>query len=468
MFLFESPLFWYRLVFLTELAAAEIMITASLKRRNHFWLRATGSLFVVYVLTFLIPLFSFSYSAWYTSLMFFLIFAMTAAGLLFCFEEKIRNIVFCSLIAYTAQHVAYLLLNFYLVIVSGNTLNVYGDTGSFLDAMGVGAGDAVAMTYINCIVYLLIYSLVYWLIWVLIERRIREQEELELNNTYLLFWSALTIFIDIVLSSIATYSGVRANSTMAFLFYSSNLVSCILALGILSLMLGRSLLASDLKTIQELWRRDKQMYEMSKEKAEFIQIKCHDLKRLIREFSNEKQFFGEDELEEIESAINICGAVIKTGHDALDIILTECSILCENYSIAWSCIADGESLSFMSSSNLYSLFNNALQNAVDAAKEIEPSSERFIRLKVMRVANSVMIQIENSIRTPDSLSFVDGLPVTTKKDMENHGYGLKSARMVVQKYNGDMTVKVRNRVFEFDAVIPIPREGKKESSSHGG
>ncbi len=456
MFLFESPLFWYRLIFLTELVVAEIMITASLKKRDHFGLRAFGSLFAVYVLTFLIPLFSFSYSAWYTSLMFFCIFALTVAGLFFCFEEKVKNIVFCALIAYTAQHVSYLLLNFYLVLVSGDTLNVYGDTGNFLDAIGLGAGDAVAMSYINCIVYLFLYSLVYWAIWAVIERRIREQEELELNNTYLLFWSALTIFIDIVLTSVATYSGIKGSSTMVVLFYISNLVSCILALGILSLMLGRSLLTSDLKTIRELWRRDKQIYEMSKEKAEFIQIKCHDLKRLIREFSNEKKFFGEDDLEEIESAINICGAVIKTGNDALDIILTENSILCENYKITYSCIADGESLSFMSSSNLYSLFNNALQNAVDAAKVIEPASDRFIRLKVMQVANSVMIQIENSISSPDNLSFVDGLPLTTKKDIENHGYGLKSARMVVQKYNGDMTVKVRNRVFEFNAVIPIP------------
>ena len=52
MFLFDTQLFWYRLVFLTELIVAEALFTYKFDKRSRFALRVAGSVFVAYAFTF--------------------------------------------------------------------------------------------------------------------------------------------------------------------------------------------------------------------------------------------------------------------------------------------------------------------------------------------------------------------------------------------------------------------------------
>ena len=72
----------------------------------------------------------------------------------------------------------------------------------------------------------------------------------------------------------------------------------------------------------------------------------------------------------------------------------------------------------------------------------------------------VRIRVENCCG--DDVVFSDGLPVT-KKDSKYHGYGMKSIRSIVEKYEGSMTVKVQDGWFELRILIPVPEksgEGK--------
>lgn len=57
----------------------------------------------------------------------------------------------------------------------------------------------------------------------------------------------------------------------------------------------------------------------------------------------------------------------------------------------------------------------------------------------------------------EQLEFQDGLPVSTKGDGAYHGYGVKSIRYAAEKYGGTMTIHNRDRWFELNIVIPIPR-----------
>ena len=54
------------------------------------------------------------------------------------------------------------------------------------------------------------------------------------------------------------------------------------------------------------------------------------------------------------------------------------------------------------------------------------------------------------------MHFVDGLPQTTKPDRKNHGFGVKSMRLVIEKYGGVLTMNARGGTFELDALIPHP------------
>ena len=55
------------------------------------------------------------------------------------------------------------------------------------------------------------------------------------------------------------------------------------------------------------------------------------------------------------------------------------------------------------------------------------------------------------------------IPKTSKQDTENHGYGLKSIRQTVEKYQGSMSIQVKNRWFELRILIPQQDEGQGNS-----
>ena len=53
------------------------------------------------------------------------------------------------------------------------------------------------------------------------------------------------------------------------------------------------------------------------------------------------------------------------------------------------------------------------------------------------------------------LEFEDNLPVTTKHDKAYHGYGLRSIKNSVKKYNGVFQVKIKDGCFCLKILFPI-------------
>ena len=43
--------------------------------------------------------------------------------------------------------------------------------------------------------------------------------------------------------------------------------------------------------------------------------------------------------------------------------------------------------------------------------------------------------------------------ITTKKDNQNHGFGLKSIDKIVKKYNGDIKISTNNNIFEINIIL---------------
>ena len=52
--------------------------------------------------------------------------------------------------------------------------------------------------------------------------------------------------------------------------------------------------------------------------------------------------------------------------------------------------------------------------------------------------------------------FKDKLPVTTKNNTVEHGYGMKSIQAVVSKYNGQLEIHTDHNIFELDIMFPVP------------
>ena len=143
----------------------------------------------------------------------------------------------------------------------------------------------------------------------------------------------------------------------------------------------------------------------------------------------------------------------KTGNEVLDTVLTEKSLFCEASGIQANCVADGHLLDFMDPVDLYTIFGNALDNAIESVSAIEDRTRRIIDVQVFSEKQMLVIQIINPIG--QELTFdAEGLPVSTKEPNGYHGFGLRSIRHTAEKYGGFMTVKAEDGVFYLRLLLP--------------
>lgn len=198
---------------------------------------------------------------------------------------------------------------------------------------------------------------------------------------------------------------------------------------------------------EQLWEKTKLRYEMSKESIAVVNQHYHDMKHqmlILSTMSDEDK--RKAKLFDMESRIASYDAVVRTGNDYLDTVLTEKKLICQNNHIAMSCIADGKQLTFMDELDLYTLFGNALDNAIEANKNIPNENNRWISVQIQNKKGILLVEIVNPYE--GSLTFgIDKLPLTTKPDTISHGFGTKSIRQIIEHYGGQMIIKTEQQKY---------------------
>ena len=202
--------------------------------------------------------------------------------------------------------------------------------------------------------------------------------------------------------------------------------------------------------LTQLLYQQKQQMEFSREMVEIINIKCHDIKNQIALLGAR---VPPDEIEEIHRAISIYDAATQTGNEALDLLIVEKTLLCEKKHICFDYNADGAALNGLKPSDVYSLFGNAIDNAIEAAAQVTDSERRSIRLYVAREKGMLCACVENFYE--GKITFQEGLPQTGKADKTCHGFGVKSIRMIVERYGGVMSIRARDGVFTLSILLPL-------------
>lgn len=203
--------------------------------------------------------------------------------------------------------------------------------------------------------------------------------------------------------------------------------------------------------MQHLLYQQKQQMKLSQETIDLINVKCHDIKNQIATLGSN---IPEDELADLKRAIDIYDTAFKSGNEVLDVLLMEKFMQCENKKIRLDCMIDGELLSFMKKSDVYSLFGNAIDNAIEAVDKIKDEEKRCINVRVKKSRGMILIHVENQYL--GELSFEEGLPQTTKKDKRYHGFGMKSIRMIAEKYHGFLSAGSKDNIFSLDILLPVP------------
>lgn len=202
--------------------------------------------------------------------------------------------------------------------------------------------------------------------------------------------------------------------------------------------------------IKEILIKDREQYIYEKSIIELLNIKIHDLKHISDNISNDEK---ENVSKEMSDAITTYDSIIRTSNPALDVVLTRSNFRCKEKNIYYTFMVDSDSLSFLSEIDTYSLFGNILDNAIEAVDKINEKDKRVIDIKISKKNCFVTIHEENYFT--GEIKFLDGLPQTSKKNKELHGYGLKSIQSIVSKYKGSIDIKTQKDRFVLSIIFPV-------------
>lgn len=212
----------------------------------------------------------------------------------------------------------------------------------------------------------------------------------------------------------------------------------------------------ELVAVQNVLQNQYQQYKQSRESIDLINYKYHDLKHQINVLRSETDPEKRNAfLNKMEEEIRQYELQNKTGNNVLDTVLTSKSLYCDKHGITLTTVADGTLLEFMDVMDICSIFGNALDNAIECEKKISDKEKRLIHVTVSRQKDFLMIRFENYYES--ELKYKEGRLVTTKKEKQFHGYGIKSIRYIVNKYEGAVSINTENNWFDLKILIPLKK-----------
>lgn len=204
-----------------------------------------------------------------------------------------------------------------------------------------------------------------------------------------------------------------------------------------------------------LLQAEQRRYEYDKQIHDAINIKCHDIRHQIAAIrAQATDDVYQAELKKIGKLVDIYDTAPHSQNAALDVVLAGKMLTCNNMNINITCMADGRRMEFMEDCDIYALFGNILDNAIEAASQVTEPEQRLITLTVENRENFLVVECENYFS--GQLVFDDGLPLTTKSDTLNHGFGTHSIRALTEKYGGSVKLSTEGDIFDLSILIPIP------------
>lgn len=430
--------FSVRYGYLAEYLAACLIFACNFPRRERFWLRFAGCL------AFFVGLSEFWY---YIStnfpvvwlgfkiiplIQYVLYFVLAVPFIYLCFDRPLPVALFAGVAAISTQHGAY-------------------KAGELVQRLVT----TVAPAYVGDILYMCIIVPIYVAVYFLFRKGFRGLAKEYLASQQVVFLAVLLMLY----TNVFQYSNEMA--VQPYIIYALyDILCCLFTLYIQYSNIKSGRREHEYKLMQHLQHLGEQQYNTAKSNMEMLDIKMHDIKHFLLGMKN---VLTEEQIAEIEKMASVYDSTVKSGNKVLDVIFTEKSLTCEQQGIGFEKIVDGSLLNFMTASDIYALFVNAIDNAIEAVSRVEDKNKRIISFMVRQSRGMVFIAEENCFS--GELHFEDELPVTTKPNKMYHGFGMKSIRNVVEKYGGTLVIKAEGGIFRLNILLPM---GKTANGGKSG
>ena len=221
---------------------------------------------------------------------------------------------------------------------------------------------------------------------------------------------------------------------------------CLTLLYLQTELFKKSAMQKEMDTLNLLYERQRQQYQIARQNVQIINRKCHELKVQIADLRRLNPDAAAQNVTEAERAVQLYDATADTGNEVLDVVLTEKAMLCEAQHITLNCVADGSAVTFVEPGDLYALFSNALDQAIDTAARQMDEPRRMIDLLVCKRQGFIVINV-----------IAPAVTETPTRTARQHHYEQKVMRRIVQKYNGTMTKENQNTLSAVKIVLPPPK-----------
>lgn len=415
-----------------------LLVLPCMQKRKRYFLRLCAGIIVclmfvslyVSLRPYVLEVDSIGLTTAFSVVWYILVVVVTGCLIGFCHKINLTEIVWVMITAYAVQHLVYVVvieLIFYGVIGSGT--NVWAQLG----------------------VYTLAAAILYCATYFLFLPQTKERRHLDIMNNRTNVVMLGVFLLVFLLSTFVNQANARQDYVgINYLSVISDFVNCVLVIVVQWVGLRTARVRTEKDLLKKQLENEEKQYETFRNAVEYINIKCHDLKHQIAAMQREGNIDPE-RLSELTENISIYESFANTGNKTLDMLITDKNFVCKNSGISLSCVADAESFAEMSNEDIYCLFGNMLDNAIEYVKKIEQPEKRYIRLFIKSKGGLKIIHQENYCA--EALEFADGLPKTTKPDKIYHGFGTKSMRHIVRKYEGEMNISVKENIFQLDIVL---------------
>jgi len=391
------------------------------QRRSHFLLRSLAGTILILIVFDHIPT---------LPVPFWLLLCTALVALLIwaCFDCGVVHVIFSSTCAYAVQHMtskfAYMIIA--LLMVRGKA----GKESTFM-------------------LLLLANILVCVPIFLGFTRRFLKNGQLIFDSVKAVIYSGLFLFVAVFLSYLLESNLDQATDTFVASYLALNAFCILFAAAILSMEFSNcsmKRLEKENMILEQLLESDKLQYEQAKKDMEKINIRYHDLKQQYTRA-------GEGERAKLEAEMKSLNLRYYTGNKALDIVLTQKAGICESAGIQLICSVDGGCLAGMTHYHIYSLLGNAIDNAIECLAKVEDKAKKVISLDINRCGDMAVIRMENY--TPVVPILRNGVPITTKQEISEHGYGMKSIKNIAEIYGGTAAYFVEDEIFYLLVTFPF-------------